>query len=80
MCRAGGGFLAFRVEGSSRDPVALRSSAHILRRPRIWRDVYKSPLSPSSFFRMTVGSRSMFVRLQAIEGAFGGADKARVKR
>ena len=23
MCRAGGGFLAFRVEGSSRDPVAL---------------------------------------------------------
>ena len=48
--------------GSSRDPVALAILRPHLRRPRIWRDVYKSPLSPSSFLRMTVGSRSMFVR------------------
>ena len=48
-------------EGSSRDPVALAILRPHLGRSRIRRDVYKSPL-PSSFLRMTVGRRGMFVR------------------
>jgi hypothetical protein len=64
--------LAFRVGGSSRDPVALAILRPHLGRRRIRRDVYKSPLSPSSFLRMTVGSRGMFVReLAMFDGRSG---------